>query len=146
MQRCPAAPKAAPAMAFSVASLSASASTTAWFLAPRLACTRAPRRVARAWMCSPAALEPTKEMARIAGASQMKLTASCAPWMTLSTPGGRPASLASSARRTVVDGSSSLGFMRQVLPVTTASGNIHSGIMAGKLKGVMPATTPSGCT
>jgi hypothetical protein len=25
-------------------------------------------------------------------------------------------------------------------------GNIHSGIMAGKLNGVMPATTPSGCT
>ena len=29
------------------------------------------------------------------------------------------------------------------LPTVTAMGNIHSGTMAGKLKGVMPATTPS---
>jgi hypothetical protein len=26
-----------------------------------------------------------------------------------------------------------------------ASGNIHIGTMAGKLNGVMPATTPTGC-
>ena len=32
----------------------------------------------------------------------------------------------------------------KVLPQARASGNIHSGTMAGKLKGVMPATTPSG--
>jgi hypothetical protein len=32
-----------------------------------------------------------------------------------------------------------------VLPAVTATGNIHSGIMAGKLNGQMPAVTPSGC-
>ena len=32
-----------------------------------------------------------------------------------------------------------------MLPHTVAIGNIHSGIMAGKLNGAMPATTPSGC-
>ena len=31
-----------------------------------------------------------------------------------------------------------------VLPQTMAMGNIHSGHMAGKLKGVMPAHTPMG--
>jgi hypothetical protein len=31
-----------------------------------------------------------------------------------------------------------------VLPQAIARGNIHNGIMAGKLKGVMPAHTPSG--
>jgi hypothetical protein len=31
-----------------------------------------------------------------------------------------------------------------VLPVAMALPNIHIGTMAGKLKGVMPATTPSG--
>jgi len=32
-----------------------------------------------------------------------------------------------------------------VLPHAMASGNIHIGTMAGKLNGVMPATTPTGC-
>ena len=30
------------------------------------------------------------------------------------------------------------------LPVASATGIIHSGTMIGKLKGVMPATTPRG--
>ena len=35
----------------------------------------------------------------------------------------------------------------KVLPQATAIGIIHSGIMAGKLNGGMPTTTPSGsCT
>ena len=33
---------------------------------------------------------------------------------------------------------------RYVLPAVMATGNIHSGIIAGKLNGVMPAHTPSG--
>ncbi len=32
----------------------------------------------------------------------------------------------------------------KVLPVAIATGDIHSGIIAGKLNGVMPATTPTG--
>ena len=31
-----------------------------------------------------------------------------------------------------------------MLPHASATGNIHSGTIAGKLNGVMPATTPSG--
>ena len=38
MHRCPAAPKAAPASALTVASRLASGMMTAWFLAPRFAC------------------------------------------------------------------------------------------------------------
>ena len=41
-------------------------------------------------------------------------------------------------------GSLSLGFMMYVLPQMSAMGNIHRGIMAGKLKGAMPAHTPRG--
>ena len=73
-------------------------------------------------------------------------TASAPPWMTLSTPGGTPASIASSARRMVTMGSCSEGLSTKVLPVAMAIGNIHSGIIAGKLNGVMPAQTPSGCS
>ncbi len=32
----------------------------------------------------------------------------------------------------------------KALPQAMASGNIHSGIIAGKLNGVMPTHTPSG--
>ncbi len=60
-------------------------------------------------------------------------------------PGGRPASSANLASSIVAPGSFSEGFRTKVLPAVTAMGNIHNGIMAGKLKGAMPAHTPSGC-
>ena len=41
-------------------------------------------------------------------------------------------------------GSRSDGFSTNVLPHAMATGNIHSGTIAGKLNGVMPAHTPTG--
>jgi len=38
----------------------------------------------------------------------------------------------------------SLGLSTKVLPQARASGNIHIGTIAGKLKGVMPTQTPNG--
>ena len=52
--------------------------------------TRLPVAPARAWMWRPAASPPTKETARMVGSSQMKLTASCVPWIMFRTPAGRP--------------------------------------------------------
>lgn len=42
---------------------------------------------------------------------------------------------------TAAPGSFSEGFSTKVLPAVTATGNIHRGIMAGKLKGQIPAHT-----
>jgi allophanate hydrolase subunit 1 len=42
------------------------------------------------------------------------------------------------------EGSFSLGFSTNVLPQARALANIHIGTIAGKLNGVIPATTPSG--
>jgi hypothetical protein len=42
------------------------------------------------------------------------------------------------------EGSRSDGFSTNVLPHAMATGNIHSGTIAGKLNGVMPAHTPTG--
>jgi allophanate hydrolase subunit 1 len=42
------------------------------------------------------------------------------------------------------DGSRSDGLRTKVLPHAIAIGYIHIGTIAGKLNGVMPATTPSG--
>lgn len=54
---------------------------------------------------------------------------------------GKPACWARSASMTAAPGSFSEGFSTKVLPAVTATGNIHRGIMAGKLKGQMPAHT-----
>ncbi len=68
MQRWPAAPKAAPTSALRVCSLCASGSTTAWFFAPIMHCTRLPAcEVARSWTSVPTRVEPTKEIALMSG-------------------------------------------------------------------------------
>jgi hypothetical protein len=64
--------------------------------------------------------------------------------MTLKTPSGRPASLSSSAVNTEAEGSFSEGLSTKVFPQAIAGAHIHMGTIAGKLNGVIPATTPSG--
>ncbi len=71
-------------------------------------------------------------------------TASLSPWTTEKAPSGSPASASSSASRSDGDGSCSDGLRMNALPQASAIGAIHSGTIAGKLNGVMPATTPSG--
>ena len=63
----------------------------------------------------------------------------------MKTPSGSPASFHSWARNSEADGSFSLGLRMKALPQAIALAHIHSGTMTGKLNGVMPATTPSGC-
>ena len=87
---------------------------------------------------------PTKPTAWMSGWFRMASTASLSPCTTWNTPGGRPASRNSSASRTGTDGSRSLGLRMNALPQASAGPAFHSGIIAGKLNGVMPATTPSG--
>ncbi len=62
----------------------------------------------------------------------------------LKTPGGRPASIIISPSRLALIGTRSDGFRTNVFPQAMAMGNIQSGTMNGKLKGVIPAQTPTG--
>ena len=94
-------------------------------------------------MYSAIGVEPTKLTAFTRGSCSSVSTASLSPFTTFSTPGGRPASSASCAMNSALLGSRSEGFSTKVLPQATAIGHIHSGTMAGKLNGVMPAVTPS---
>src|SRR5580765_3437664 len=89
-------------------------------------------------------VEPTNDTAEIFGCSRMRSTATLSPWTTLNTPGGKPASASSCAQNIDADGSRSLGLSTNVFPHAIAIGYIHIGTIAGKLNGVMPATTPSG--
>ena len=50
----------------------------------------------------------------------------------------------SSAIRIGTLGSRSDGLRMKALPQAIAGAHFHNGIIAGKLNGVMPATTPSG--
>jgi hypothetical protein len=88
--------------------------------------------------------EPTKPIALTRASLSNVSTASLSPLMTLKMPGGRPASMNNSAIRIGTDGSRSDGLRMKALPQAIAGAAFHSGIMAGKLNGVMPATTPSG--
>ncbi|MNT20489.1 hypothetical protein D3C72_1557990 [compost metagenome] len=94
-------------------------------------------------MYSAIGVEPTKLTALTRGSCSNVSTASLSPLTTFSTPGGRPASSASWAMNRALVGSRSEGFRTKLLPQATAIGHIHSGTMAGKLNGVMPAVTPS---
>ncbi len=71
-------------------------------------------------------------------------TASLSPCTTLNTPSGSPASFHIWARNSDADGSFSLGLRMKALPAAIAFAHIHSGTIAGKLNGVIPATTPNG--
>ena len=71
-------------------------------------------------------------------------TASLSPCTTVNTPSGSPACFHIRASHSEADGSFSLGLRTNALPQAIALAAIQSGTMAGKLNGVMPATTPSG--
>ena len=75
----------------------------------------------------------------------MASTTSLSPFTILKTPSGKPASLNKWANFIAQEGSFSEGFNTKVFPHAIAIGNIHIGTIAGKLNGVIPAQTPSGC-
>ena len=89
-------------------------------------------------------VEPTKLTAAIPGWCRIASTASLSPCTTWNTPSGTPASCSSSARIRAAEGTFSDTLRMKQLPQARATGNIHNGTMAGKLNGVIPATTPKG--
>ena len=95
-------------------------------------------------MCRAIGVEPTNDTAWMSGWSSSASTATLSPCTTLNTPSGTPASFKISATNSDADGSFSEGFSTNVFPQAIAFANIHMGTIAGKLNGVMPATTPSG--
>src|SRR2546422_129028 len=90
-------------------------------------------------------VEPTNDTAAIPGWAMIASTASLSPCITFNTPSGKPACWNNSANFIEADGTFSEGFSTKVLPHAMATGNIQSGTIAGKLNGVIPAHTPTGC-
>jgi len=115
-----------------------------WFFAPPCAWTRFPLAAARSYTCFAMGVLPTKEIPSIPSWSSSAFTVSGPPFTSWTTPSGKPASSISSKSRSGTSGSCSLGLSTNALPVATAYGRNHNGIMPGKLNGVIAANTPSG--
>ncbi|GBC87850.1 hypothetical protein HRbin12_01868 [bacterium HR12] len=144
MQRSPAEPYTAETAASAAMPMSASGRTIMWFFAPARAWTFFPCAAAVAYTYFAMGVEPTKESARMSGCSRMRSTTTLSPCTTWNTPSGRPASRKASASMMEAPGSRSEGFRMKQLPQAMAAAHIHIGTMAGKLNGVIPATTPMG--
>jgi hypothetical protein len=90
-------------------------------------------------------VEPVKEIAATSRWRQSGSPASLPkPWMTLSTPAGMPASIASSPRRAAVSGDSSLIFSTAVLPNARQGATFQVAVMNGTFHGEIRAQTPTG--
>ena len=66
------------------------------------------------------------------------------PGSTLNTPGGSPASIASSASRIALSGDFSDGLSTTLLPMASAGASFQVAISIGKFQGTMAPITPSG--
>ncbi len=66
------------------------------------------------------------------------------PVRTLSTPGGMPASSASSPSRSAVSGVCSAGLSTIVQPAASAGAIFHAAISSGKFHGMIWPQTPTG--
>src|SRR5574343_2031382 len=103
-------------------------------------------RPAALTMRLPVAVEPVKEMERTSGCETNGSPAlSPKPCTTLNTPGGMPASSASSPRRLAVSGDSSDIFITAVLPKARQGAVFHVAVMNGTFHGETRAQTPTGC-
>jgi len=102
------------------------------------------RLAAAAWIAAPVATEPVKETASTSRAvTSAAPTVSPRPCTTLNTPGGIPASAATSAIITAAIGVCSAGFSTTQLPAArTPETNENTAV--GPFHGVTSPTTPTG--
>src|SRR5450756_2423330 len=143
MQRMPAQPKVELTMPRADLSREASLKTRPWFLACVCAWTRLPC-AAMEKTCLPTGVVPTKLTPRTAGCFSRTSASSFSAVMRFTTPLGRPASYRMSSNLPPVMGTRLDALSTRVLPVAMHRGSIQpKGIMAGKLKGAIPANTPS---
>ena len=144
-QSWPALPKTAPSDFATQTSRSASAKTTFADLPPSSSETRlisgaAPRRID-----APFSESPVNEIFRIAGSSTSAApTFAPGPAITLRTPSGIPASVASAPSRSAVHGVALAGFSTAVFPAASAGATFQAAIRNGKFHGTINAQGPTG--
>ena len=143
MQLWPANEKALAASFVAAASRSASASTSTGVAFPSSRLTRL--RGARSASFQPTSPEPVNVITRTRSSSTRTSPSSEAgPTTTLSQPGGRPASVASSARRSAESGVCEAGLRTTAQPAASAGASLCATRLSGKLNGEIAPTTPTG--
>ena len=96
-------------------------------------------------ICLPTSVDPVKVILSTPGCfTSAAPTLDPGPGRMLSTPGGRPASSASSPMRTAVRGVSCAGLSTTQLPAASAGAAFQPTMIIGKFHGMMAPTTPSG--
>ena len=144
-QSWPALPKTALGAAAAARSRSASAKIRLADLPPSSRVTRLIVCAAPSITRRPTSVEPVNPILATSGwAMSRSPTTEPGPTSTLTTPKGRPASRASSAKRSAVSGVSSAGFRTTVLPHARAGPSFQLASMSGKFHGTISPTTPSG--
>ena len=95
--------------------------------------------------CLPTSVEPVKLILSTPGCLTIASpTMAPLPGSTFSTPGGSPASSASSPMRIAVSGVISAGFRTTQFPAASAGAAFQPTMIIGKFQGMIAPTTPSG--
>ena len=92
----------------------------------------------------PTSVEPVNPTTSMSGCRPMASPTAGPPVTTLSTPSGRPASCASSAKRSAESEVCSSGFSTTLLPAASAGGTFQPSRPIGQFQGSTAPTTPTG--
>ena len=93
-------------------------------------------------MIRPTSVDPVNATLSMPGCSTSACPVFPSQVSTLSTPGGSPTSIASSANASAVSGVYRAGLITTVLPAASAGATFHANISSGKFHGITCPTTP----
>src|ERR1051325_5274407 len=145
MQVCPAAAKIPATTPIAAFGMFASSKTMLGDLPPSSSVEPMNRLAVAAAIRAPVVVEPVKEIfARSRWSTRACPASAPNPVTTLTAPGGKPASRASSASLTTVAEVYSEGLITTVLPAQRAGASLLLVRVSGEYQGVIAPTTPSG--
>ena len=145
MQRWPLSVKICATTASTARSKSVSANTTTGDLPPSSNEQRLSVAAPLAMIVEPVADSPVNATRSTPGwATSAAPAVSPKPWTTLKTPGGRPTSSKSWARRVAVSGDHSAGLRTIVLPAARHGAIRHVESISGAFHGMISPPTPTG--
>ena len=113
-------------------------------LPPNSSVTRLSARPAFEPISRPTSVDPVNAILSMPGSSTSAAPVAPSPVSTLSTPGGKPTSSASSPSRSAESGVCSAGLRIVVHPAASAGPSFHEDISSGKFHGTICANTPTG--
>ncbi len=137
MQACPELKYSAWKAPFTAASMSASGRITLGDLPPSSSVTRFSALPVLAPISRPTTVEPVKAIFSTPGLSTSAAPVVPSPVSTLTTPGGKPASSASSPSRRALSGVCSAGLSTTVHPAASAGPSFQQAISRGKFQGMI---------